>query len=776
MSVDDGLSQSQWLPLNGLVIVELAGDRANAILGWLCSQLGAEVYLCDEQAAIGARHALPWFSVHIDRGKVIVPGAEQSRSLISRAQAVIAHPHRIAPWAADSIANTSAIKVWLSGYGKTGPRAYDDYTEAIIQSSGGLSYVTGDPTKPPLTVDVSYSQYLQAWTAASSLFGALHEGSRVEEIDVSAEECVAANLESAFVMATYLKATKHRAGAVQPYGVQGELFPCADGFITVHPGPAGWPTLAHMIGRSDLADHPVFTDQVYRMSNIAELGSILSPWLQTRTRAEVVAEAQEWRMPFGPALAAEEVLMDPQLSARGFLQPASAPGETSGLKVHGLPLTVTYGNAPMGEADAQGVSTASTPTAPAQKALISSSKDSGAPLSGVRVLDLTWVWAGPCCTRILADLGADVIKVESPSRPDSVRQLILDRNDIEGDFWNRAGYFAERNMGKKSVPINLNSDEGQSLFLDLLADVDLLVESFSPRVMENLGLTWERLQDANPRLLYLSMSGYGHDGPYRDWVSYGSSLEAHCGLTAQTRYPGERPHRLGLNSVDALSGVYAAAVVTGFILGRRRQATTMACHLDFSQFEAGVTVISEAMVDAQLDSPARSVPSAASVAKMYATRNDEWITVAGAPEIETTVDDRKILLRALQAQGVVAGPVNSASDLLRDHHLEERGFFTDVRPWPGAESRPFPRQLPGIWLRNHAEYRPGPQGRPPMFGEHVGKLGDWVSLPRDLDELVRDGVVGTVPPYDGQPARETRIHLDLLRELGAISSGDRSHG
>ena len=191
------------------------------------------------------------------------------------------------------------------------------------------------------------------------------------------------------------------------------------------------------------------------------------------------------------------------------------------------------------------------------------SERNGLPLEGIRVVDLAQVFAGPACTRILGDLGADVIRFESPNRMDVTRSLIITDNEGLDHPWHRASYFVIRNANKREMVIDLAKDEGREIIRKLVAGADVLVESFTPRVMQNFGLDYGALKAIKPDIIMCSLSGYGQDGPMRDYGAYGMGLEAASGISSITGYAGGAPIRSGLSFTDPYSGfVGAGAILT----------------------------------------------------------------------------------------------------------------------------------------------------------------------------------------------------------------------
>jgi len=170
------------------------------------------------------------------------------------------------------------------------------------------------------------------------------------------------------------------------------------------------------------------------------------------------------------------------------------------------------------------------------------------PLSGIRVLDLTQVYAGPTCTRILSDLGADVIKLEGLKRMDITRNFVMPENAGKDDYWNRAGYFLLRNGGKRSVTLDFSDPAAVELVKRLVPHADIVAESFTPRVMAKFGLDYESLKQIKPEIIMISLSGYGQTGPWRDFTAYGMGLGRNAPV-----FSFEAGHLLQGQGVDARS-------------------------------------------------------------------------------------------------------------------------------------------------------------------------------------------------------------------------------
>ncbi len=199
------------------------------------------------------------------------------------------------------------------------------------------------------------------------------------------------------------------------------------------------------------------------------------------------------------------------------------------------------------------------------------------PLSGIRVLDLSRVLAGPHCSRLLVDLGADVIKVEPPEG-DLTRFATMRKNSL-------SAYFVQQNVGKRNVSVDLSKPEGADLVFRLSGHVDVVLENFRPGVLDRLGLGYERVAEANPRVVYMSVTGYGHDGPWRDRPAYAPTVHAEMGwLEVVARGRDEPPFHDPLSHADVYSGVYATVGVLAAL--HHRERTGRGQHIDMAMAEA----------------------------------------------------------------------------------------------------------------------------------------------------------------------------------------------
>ena len=370
------------------------------------------------------------------------------------------------------------------------------------------------------------------------------------------------------------------------------------------------------------------------------------------------------------------------------------------------------------------------------------------------MLDFCWVGAGALVTKILAEHGAEVIKIESHARPDNLRLAPPYRSGAEG--LDGSGYFASRNNDKKSVTLNMQTDKGRKLALSLATRADIVANNFRPGVMERWGLGYDTVAGANPSVVYLSMPMQGSDGPNSAYIGFGSTIAALAGLVHLSGDPDRTPVGTGTHYPDHIPSP-GHALVALLAAVRRRNRTGEGALVELSQLESAASVVGPALVAAGNGGPepTRSgnrvgghCPSGVFPCRgddewcAIAVRNDnEWqalaqvlaleddpsfATVAGRREHEDEVEraissrtqtwERHELAAALQAAHVPASPVQSSSDLLEDPHLAARDFWRRLsHPVIGAMT------TPSAPFRHDGD-RTGPERSAPLLGEHTREI------------------------------------------------------
>lgn len=335
------------------------------------------------------------------------------------------------------------------------------------------------------------------------------------------------------------------------------------------------------------------------------------------------------------------------------------------------------------------------------------------PLEGVRITDFTWIGAGAYTTKLLADAGADVLKIESRTYPDSLRNSPPFKDGVRG--LERSGYFADRNTSKRSVALDLKHPRGRELALSLIAHSDIVANNFSPGVMERLGLGAGDVAAVNPQVIYLAMGMQGQTGPQRHFLGYGATMSALTGLHHLTAAPGGLPSGTGTNYPDHIPNPAHAAFAVLCAL-RHRRRTGRGQHIDVAQTEPMVALLADAVMQEAAGMPAAPCgnrhPLHAPQGVYPCRGEDRWIAITVRTDHEwqqfcealaldvdlwaldadqrrarhdqldaaiagaTRSHDPATLTQALQARGVVAGAVWNARDVVDyDPQLRHRGHW-----------------------------------------------------------------------------------------------------
>ena len=408
------------------------------------------------------------------------------------------------------------------------------------------------------------------------------------------------------------------------------------------------------------------------------------------------------------------------------------------------------------------------------------------PLDGVRVLDNGIVQAGTFPARLLADFGAEIIRVENYSRPDLSRNSVFPEGKAEDPYWENGGTYHEQHRNKAlCIGVDVRKPEGREAFLRLVGRSDIVLDSHPPGVMDRLQLDYRALKAAKPDLIYVSTSGYGYHGPFATVRSYGMMTEIMCGSAWLNGYPGEAPRRGACPLTDHPSTFHGAFLMMAALV--RRKKTGEGCWIDMSQYEIATNVFGDAhlahAIGAAVPERVGSVDPASPFSGVFRCDGYErWIAVSvtsqaawaglcgvvgmaalgsidafvNPPDAETrgrlavavsswtATRGTDAAFRELSDAGVAASPVNDVRDLLLDEHLKERGFFWLVdhapeqnvgkRAWPGAAAR---------MTATPPEFRV----RAPMLGEHNRKVAMELLgyTTEEYEALEASGAFGTIP-------------------------------
>jgi CoA:oxalate CoA-transferase len=393
------------------------------------------------------------------------------------------------------------------------------------------------------------------------------------------------------------------------------------------------------------------------------------------------------------------------------------------------------------------------------------------PLENIKVLDLTRVLAGPFCTMILSDLGAEVLKVEMPVTGDDARGF--------GPFKNGSSlYFASINRDKKSISLNLKSEQGKKIFKQLLPQFDVLVENFRPGTMEKLGLGYEVLKDLHPGLIYAASSGFGHSGPYSTRPSYDILAQAMGGIMSITGWPDSPPTRVGMSLGDITASLYTAIGINAALYHRTK--TGLGQKIDVSMLDCQASILENALARYQVEKKSPEplgnrhptiTPFQAFKAIdghfVVAVGNDNlWKSFCIAIDREDLIEDQRFLTNGLRTENidelvnilepvfiqkpmnewlqiiekakVPCAPINTIDKLFEDKQLKARNMIIDLYDKDAGDIKIAGNPIkmttvPEVSRRNPA----------PGIGEHNEEiLSKLLGLDlKSIDELRKNGVI-----------------------------------
>jgi crotonobetainyl-CoA:carnitine CoA-transferase CaiB-like acyl-CoA transferase len=461
---------------------------------------------------------------------------------------------------------TGATAVRIEPFGRDGPLAGVPASEFTLQAWCGLMSGCGTAQTPPLQMGILHGQWATGAVAAMAAVAGVRTARATgvaPSIEVSALEVLAV------VLNNYPPLYRQFTGSVSFMSRSGDwpqVVPCKDGWIGLCVfTPQQWSDFAAMIGREDLSADDRLNSMGGRGRNRALAESVVRPWLETHTIAEICELGELFRVPVAQVGNGRDVLTMEHFvergvfveRAEGFVAPRSPFLSTPGAVMD------TPGAAPTGPL----------------------------PLSGITVLDLTAFWAGPACTHQLATLGADVVKVESPSRPDGMRFATV-RPPTDPEWMEYGPTFHGTNPGKRSVTIDFSKPEGRDLVLRLVERADVVVENFTPRVLGNVGLEYEDLRSRRGDIILLRMPAFGLDGPWRDRPGFAQTTEQVSGIAWMTGEAGGEA--LVRSTIDPIAGIHGAFAVLAAL--QHRERTGQGQQIEMPMAEVAMNVAAEPIV------------------------------------------------------------------------------------------------------------------------------------------------------------------------------------
>jgi crotonobetainyl-CoA:carnitine CoA-transferase CaiB-like acyl-CoA transferase len=800
---------SQNQPLNGMRILDLC-EGTGDLTGRYLADLGAEVILVEPSEGSKARQRPPmidgasaFFATHNANKKSLVLNAEskEDKAVFRRLAAtsdLVIH-ERTECWqswsetleAVKTAENPALVTLAISDFGDSGPYSGYVATNSVQMAMTGVLARSGikgrDPLLPPGNLAYESAAIQAAWVGLLAHWQRLQTGSG-GHLDFSIFEATCQILDPALGVtgsaAGGKSATALAPRGRPPVGMLYPFFPCADGYVRLCVlSPRQWAAMSDWLGN----DHP-FTDPSFghvgkRFKHMSEIALLIKALFATQAGHDLVLEGQRRGVPIAAVATPQEVFCNKHFSARAAFTDLQWPNGQTGkapsgyVKINGQRMGIRTA-APGLNAHFTGFDAVAAPitetlaAANKQSTAIPSAASPRKPLAGIRMLDLGVIVAGAELGRLFADQGADVIKIESKSYPDGLRQSI-DQADMTLSF-------AQGSRGKKSLGLNLRSEEGKRLFKALVKKSDVVVSNFKPGTMDSLGFGYDVLKAINPRIIVSESSALGGSGPMSKTMGYGPLVRASSGLTGLWRYPDDDSGFADATTIfpDHLAARVSAAAILALLIERHK--TGIGGTVSLSQAETIMMSLSSEFVaesllggslkahgnQGQFDAPANLFPCLGDdewcVIEVRDT--EEWLRLCevmdradlgGNSDYQSAsgrIEHREYIeaevaswtrsvtpheaTALLQNAGVPAGFMRRINELPEDEHLNERGFFR-ISQQPGLKAPLLTENAP---VGN--SHLPDPEINPaPFVAQHTREIMKSVLEldDREIDALVASG-------------------------------------
>jgi crotonobetainyl-CoA:carnitine CoA-transferase CaiB-like acyl-CoA transferase len=781
--------------LDGLRVVEIADEISGPYCGKLLADLGAEVTKIEAPKGDSLRKWGPFPGHEPDpnrgglfeylnagkRGTVLDVTCEgdvaAARQLIGDADVLI---DSSIPGTLDKSGlgvevlqqiNPRLVVVRISNFGQHGPFRDRAATSLTMQAvSGWIS--ARDPDRPPVQAGARIAEYVAGAYAALGALTALRIAptGRVTEVDVSVLEALLSTLPYPMLLAERMR-TLGLPSNIRSGPMLG-VVRAADGWVGINCLTGQhWLDVCAMLGMAEFGEQ-----QFAMMMGGPERGEFFAaaqPWLSERTVAEIVELSQALRIPAAPVADGASALECPQYAKRGFFVDGGT--DDWSFRRPGPPFRLSKTPAlPARRAPRLGDLSPSDHRPRRQADAVA---DPSLPFAGMKVLDLTTFWAGGYLTCYLGAFGADVVKVESIQRPDGFRYSAAYPH--EGDDWyEHSALWQATNLNKRDITLDLTSPPGRELARRLAAQADVVVENFSPRVMEQFGLDYPSLAALRPDVIGVRMPGFGLDGPWRDYVGWALNIEQASGMSAVTGYADGPPCNVQ-GPADPIVGVHAGVALLAALEHRRRTGEGQL--IEVAQIEVCAAVTAEPVIEYSMNwivRPRDGNRQRGCCQGVYPTDTDDaWVALSVRDETDwsqlveamgrpalledarlATADGRAAahdvfdqvvaawtrtqapanIVAALRERDIPVEEVVTPERMYDLPELDARGYYEDfehaVTGWHRYPGWPF-RITPGP-ARHH-------RFAPPTLGQHNDEILSGLGLSRDeLVALRRDRVIG----------------------------------
>jgi crotonobetainyl-CoA:carnitine CoA-transferase CaiB-like acyl-CoA transferase len=576
-------------PLASITVLDLSTTEAGRFCGTLLADLGARVVRADDGQAT-RRDNDEFVNQVLLRNRIIIGdgGAAALERHLHSSDAVLVDEGSRFPegWDVERCGrvNPAIVRCWITPFGTDGPWRGRFGGDLTVQAHSGFMELTGEPGRPPIRMGARVLPLMAGATAAVELVSCLLRCANVTgaDIDVSVLDVALNTLTYMAPMYLTFGQVPGKVGSghttIYPYNA----FEVADGYIVAAPFTGRfWRNFCQALGAPEWGTDPRFKDFQNRLDNRAILEPMLNARMKAKTRDEWLKLLEAADVPCGPVNSVAEAI-DMDVSLFRGLVIGIENGAKPPIRALGLPLKITNSDGEAYKPCYREASASLEEISASPGGLLASADGTVRPLAGIRVLDLTRMAAGPYCTQMLVDLGAEVIKVEEPGIGDPTRRNV----PMIGAL---SSYFYAFNRGKKSVSLDMKTPEGHAIVKQLMAEVDVVVENFRPGVMKRLGLDFVSVSKNSPGLVVASISGFGQTGPLREKISFDLVNQAIAGMLSITSDPGREPARLGMAVGDLGGGLFACLGVVSAL--KQRERTGLGAHIDVSLHDVLVTLL-----------------------------------------------------------------------------------------------------------------------------------------------------------------------------------------
>jgi crotonobetainyl-CoA:carnitine CoA-transferase CaiB-like acyl-CoA transferase len=722
--------------------------------------------------------------------------------------------------------NPAVVVTSISNFGKTGALVDWEATDLIFYAMSGMMSISGKrhpyaPLKHGLRQSLYCAGLSAAYTSLAAYLMARDTGEG-EHIDLSIREVMCSTLTGPTSFYVFTGAIPGRH-PVREDPLSGDPLDTADGYVAMQSNRS-----APLVRYADFLDLPELNIPQYELSdgraNDAEaLRELFEARLKREDASSFFVKANEAGLMVGVVQGARQLLGNEHLASRDFFHTLPLREGEDEIRKWRYPVELARmsrtpvslrTSAPAVGQHTDEILAECAGTRPTQPGIgwdrNADGKAARLPMAGLRVVDLSSILAGPYLCALLADMGAEIIKIEGPQRPDTTRYAYgaFADNDPGKRPWDRGSAYHMVNRGKKSLICDLQTEHGRKILTELLKDADVLVENFTPRVLPGWGFTPEVLHAINPRLIVMSNSGFGATGPWRNFRAQGTTLELTMGFGHVTGYEGGRPAKAGQSYPDFIACWTGLTHLLAALIERARSG--LGQRIDQSMYQIGVALIPESLLHYQAtgtEIARRGAQDLTSyLSDVFETDEpDVWVAIsirtreelvrlaqlipalldvaAGGDE---TVDFRAVIrdwvltqnadsvVGALQRLHIPAGRVFGIRDLMIDTNLRARGFYKDIDLGEEIGHRPLIGR-PFIFSEHVAE---GPRiaVRAPWFGEHNRTvLRDVLGMTDEaIDELYESGVIAD-EPRNRNPSEAKRADLQTLVRKGSLAGVDENY-